>query len=80
MVFWVLTASDDLTAKVWNASSGECMQTFQGHEGQVCSAVFSMDDTSVLTASCDNTAKLWSVSTGECIQTFGDNDQSFSRS
>ena len=36
----MLTASDDGTAKVWNASTGECMQTLSGHPGTVKSAVF----------------------------------------
>ena len=32
----VLTASDDGTAKVWSAASGECLQTFSGHGESVC--------------------------------------------
>ncbi len=36
----VLTASFDKTAKIWNASTGECTQTLCGHSGDVNSAVF----------------------------------------
>ena len=52
--------------------TGECVQTFGGHERSVRSAVFSADDATVLTASSDSTAKLWSVATGECIVTLAD--------
>ena len=37
----VLTASNDRTAKLWSAATGECTQTFSGHGGGVHSAVFS---------------------------------------
>merc|ERR1712028_322773 len=66
---FVLTASDDETAKIWDASTGECKQTLSGHSGYVFSAVFSADGSSVLTASKDKTAKIWDASTGECKQT-----------
>ena len=65
----VLTASRDGTAKIWNASTGECTQTLCGHSGTVNSAVFSHDGSSVLTASEDATAKIWNASTGECTRT-----------
>ena len=35
------TASFDGTAKLWSASSGECLRTLEGHTGEVTSAVFS---------------------------------------
>ena len=66
----VLTASDDYTAKLWDAVSGECVQTFQGHRSSVWSAVFSPDANQVLTASGDETAKLWDAESGKCVQTF----------
>jgi WD40 repeat protein len=66
----VLTASGDSTAKLWNSATGECVQTFAGHAGDVLSAVFSSDGSQVLTASCDGTAKLWDTATGESIRTF----------
>ena len=65
----VLTASHDKTAKIWNASTGECTQTLSGHSRALRSAVFSGDGSSVLTASVDGTAKIWNASSGECTQT-----------
>merc|ERR1719168_207593 len=59
----VLTASDDETAKVWNAATGECTQTLSGHIGVLRSAIFSPDGLCVLTASDDETAKVWNAAT-----------------
>ena len=37
----VLTASfDDTTAKLWDAESGKCVQTFEGHGDHLRSAIF----------------------------------------
>ena len=65
----VLSASDDGTAKVWSAETGECMQTLSGHGDSAHSSIFSPDGSSVLTAFEDCTAKVWSAETGECTQT-----------
>jgi len=78
----VLTASADGTAKIWNAETGECVQTFVGHKqqessdgtiGGVNSAVFSADCKAVLTAGADGTAKIWDALTGECTHNFVSN-------
>ena len=66
----ILTASEDSTAKLWNAITGECLLTFQGHGHPVMSASFSPCGTSVLTVSVDLTACLWSTATGQRLQTF----------
>ena len=42
---WVLTASDDRTAVLWNAATGEVVRTFKGHADRVRSAVFSFAST-----------------------------------
>lgn len=36
----VVTSSDDRTAKVWDATTGECLRTLEGHKGPVLGAVF----------------------------------------
>ena len=68
--YTVLTAARDETAKLWDAESGTCVQTFQGHTGWVNSAIFSPDSNQVLTASDDYRAKLWDAESGDCVQTF----------
>ena len=71
----LLTASQDNTAKVWSAASGECLRTLQGHSQAVISAVFSADGQQVLTASYDNTAKVWSAASGKCLRTLQGHSQ-----
>ena len=66
----VATASLDCTSKIWNAGSGQCLLTLEGHEAEVMSIAFSPDGASVVTASFDETAKIWSTASGECLLTF----------
>jgi WD40 repeat protein len=56
---WLVTASDDWTARVWEAATGKEWLTLRGHRGPVVSATFSPDGRTVLTASADGTARLW---------------------
>ena len=60
----VLTASDDGTARLWDAATGAEGPVLRGHGGPVSSAVFSPDGARVLTASEDGTARLWDAATG----------------
>ncbi|KAF2195846.1 WD40 repeat-like protein, partial [Zopfia rhizophila CBS 207.26] len=55
--------------KLWDASSGECLQTLKGHNNSVCSVAFSHDSARLASASEDNTVKIWDASSGECLQT-----------
>jgi hypothetical protein len=66
----VLTASDDHTAKLWNAKTGRVVLTFDGHGDRVLSAVFSDDGRYVLTGSADRTARLWDVATGKQLHVY----------
>ena len=50
---FIVTASADNTARVWNAQTGESIATLLDHKGPVLSALFSPDGRSVLTASED---------------------------
>ncbi len=56
--FSFISASADLTAKVWN-DEGWLQHTLRGHQAPVNSAVIAPDGRSFLTASNDHTAKLW---------------------
>jgi WD40 repeat protein len=61
----ILTASDDGTAKVWDASSGEELLTLAGHEDMVLSAEWSPSGDRLATASADGTGRVWNASSGE---------------
>ncbi len=65
---YLLTASNDFTAKLWNREGKE-VQSFQGHPTDVNTVAFSNDGKYVLTGSDDKTAKLWDLA-GKQLQTF----------
>ncbi len=60
----MVTASDDSTARLWDAATGKELAVLRGHEGAVWSAQFSPDGKRVVTASGDGTARVWDAATG----------------
>ena len=65
----VLSASWDKTLKVWDAATGRCIATLEGHSGDVYGVAVSPDERRVLSVARDNTLKVWDVVTGECVAT-----------
>jgi len=63
------SASCDKTVKIWDASSGERLQTLEGHSDGVSWVAFSHDSARLASASGDKTVKIWDASSGECLQT-----------
>ena len=61
----VVTASEDNTARVWDAATGKPLTGALAHQGGVMSAAFSPDGTRVVTASRDKTARVWDAATGK---------------
>ena len=64
---WIVTASYDATAKVWDSATGVERFVLSGHEGWIRSVLFNPDGTRVLTVSEDGTARAWDASTGEPV-------------
>jgi WD40 repeat protein len=60
----VVTASDDKTARVWEADTGRPVGDPLRHKAMVRSAGFSPDGQRVVTASDDKTARVWEADTG----------------
>ena len=60
----IVTASEDQTARIWDARTGRQLLPGFVHEGEVRMAEFSPDGTRVLTASADGTARVWDAQTG----------------
>ena len=65
---FVVTASSDGTARVWEAATGKAIGEPLRHEGaRLRSAAFSPDGKFVVTASEDGTARVWEAATGKAI-------------
>lgn len=64
----IASGSLDSTAKVWDAGSGACLKTLDGHSGIIRSIAFSHDG-QVATGSHDKTVKIWNVCSGVCLKT-----------
>ena len=73
---YILTASADQTARLWERESGKEIITYRGHERSVNSAVFSPDGEYILTASADQTARLWERESGKEIITYRGHERS----
>jgi WD40 repeat protein len=58
----VVTASEDGTAQVWDARTGDSLTTLSHGGLRVFSAVFSGDGQLVLTSAEDGTARIWDAS------------------
>ena len=57
----ILTTSQDGTARLWDAETGQELGLLAGHSGYLTSAHFSPDGMRIVTASGDGTARLWNV-------------------
>lgn len=56
---YLLTSSQDNTARLWEVRSGNCVQILDGHNDEVFSSIFSYCGKKVITASKDNTSIIW---------------------
>ena len=63
------SGSYDQTVKVWDAATGELVQTLQGHSDAVSAVAFSGDGTRLASGSGDQMVKVWDAATGELVQT-----------
>jgi WD40 repeat protein len=60
----IATGSRDDLVKIWRASTGELVRTFEGHSGWVEDVTFSSDGRLLATAAGDGTARVIEVATG----------------
>ena len=61
----VVTASEDKTARLWDAATGAHSPSCRATRTRLVSAAFSPDGKRVVTASRDKTARVWDAATGE---------------
>jgi WD40 repeat protein/tRNA A-37 threonylcarbamoyl transferase component Bud32 len=64
----ILSASEDATARVWDARTGANILELRGHALKVYHAAFSPDETRIVTASADGTVRQWDSRTGEEVE------------
>jgi tetratricopeptide (TPR) repeat protein len=69
---WLATASDDHTARIWDADTGQQLATLT-HDNVVMGVVFSPDGHRLATASDDYTARLWDADSGGQLATLTHN-------
>lgn len=65
----IVSANRDGTLMIWDASTGEVLDTLEGHSGQVKACAFSPDGGRIVSASKDNTLKIWDASSGHELHT-----------
>jgi Tol biopolymer transport system component/tetratricopeptide (TPR) repeat protein len=63
----VVTASEDNTARVWDADGGRPITPPLEHNDEVVYVAFSPDGRRVVTASQDGTARVWDAATGQPV-------------
>jgi WD40 repeat protein len=64
---WLVAASMDRLARVWEAGTGEPGAVLRGHEAGVLDAHFSPDGRRLVTTSEDSTARVWDAATGRQV-------------
>jgi WD40 repeat protein len=66
----ILSGSNDMTIRLWDASTGKEIRRFEGHNKSINSVCFSPDGKFVLSGSYDSTIRLWEVGTGKETRKF----------
>jgi WD40 repeat protein len=61
------SASEDGTARIWDARSGALRRTLRGHSERVNSVAFSGDGRRVVTAGADGTVRVWDLDDGTAV-------------
>jgi WD40 repeat protein/beta-lactamase regulating signal transducer with metallopeptidase domain len=61
----IATASNDGTARLWEAASGRPVHVLAGHESWVPAVAFSPDSRTLATGGYDRTVRLWDVASGK---------------
>jgi WD40 repeat protein/serine/threonine protein kinase len=56
--------------RLWDLTSGACLQTFEGHTAKIRSVDLGPDGRTALSGGADGTLRLWEVATGRCLRAF----------
>lgn len=61
-----VSASWDQTIKIWDVTTGQCLQSLTGHTDYVW-CLLTVSEDILVSGSEDQTIKIWDVKTGECL-------------
>jgi WD40 repeat protein/TPR repeat protein len=70
----IVTASNDNTARIWDAHTGAQLAVLLGHGDHVEFAAYSPDGTRIVTASRDKTARIWDAHSGKQLALLSGDD------
>jgi COMPASS component SWD3 len=62
---WIASCSADATIKIWDASTGQAMETLEGHLAGISTIAWSPDSQTLASGSDDKTIRLWDRATGK---------------
>ena len=65
----IVSGSVDNTIKIWDAWSGQLINTLTGHNNSVWCVVFSLDNSKIVSGSSDRTIRIWDAYSGQLINT-----------
>ena len=60
----IASCSADMSVKLWDFSTFDCLKTLQGHDHNVSSVTFLPSGDFLVSSSRDKTIKIWEVATG----------------
>ena len=63
-----MSASADLTVRLWDLETGDCTRILTGHRDTVWAVAIAKTDDRIVSTSFDNTIRVWDPATGECTQ------------
>ena len=67
--WYLATASDDKSLRLYDVATGETFVEFKGHQNFVFCCKFNPQSNLLVSGSYDETVKLWDVRCGECVMT-----------
>lgn len=67
---FVASGSRDRTIKIWDATTGQCLYTFNGHDNWVRGLCFHPSGKFLISVSDDKTMRIWDLKSGKCLKTY----------
>ncbi len=68
------SGSDDATVRLWDASTGELLQTLAGHQFVVTGVAWSYDDSRIASSSRDGMVRIWDAAAGLMLHSLTSQD------